>query len=98
MNPASLRPRCAGYGSSTAGIWACKAVEVELQLTVENLLARYVHALDDDRLEDWRGFFSAKGRYRITNAENYESGRRLLFISAVSRAMVDGRVSTVRSA
>jgi len=38
-------------------------VDVELQLTVENLLARYVHALDDDRLEDWPGFFSEKGRY-----------------------------------
>ena len=33
------------------------AVDVELQLAVENLLARYAHALDDDRLEEWPDFF-----------------------------------------
>ena len=33
------------------------AVDVELQLAVEKLLARYVHVLDDDRLEEWPDFF-----------------------------------------
>ena len=73
-------------------------MDVELQLTVENLLARYVHAIDDDRLEDWPGFFVDKGRYRITTAENYERGLPLSIIYADSRAMLADRVSALRHA
>src|SRR5207249_8900138 len=98
MNPASPRPRCAGYGSSTASIWVCKAVDVELQLTVENLLARYVHALDDDRLEEWPDFFVEQGRYRITTAENFERKLPLPIVYADSRAMLRDRVSALRHA
>src|SRR5438309_7757310 len=98
MNPASPRPRCAGYGSSTADTWACKAVDVELQLTVENLLARYAHALHDNRLEDWPSFFLEKGRYRSTTAENYERGLPLSIIYADSRALLPDRVSALRHA
>jgi len=73
-------------------------VDVELQLTVENLLSRYVHAIDDDRLQDWPGFFTEKGRYRITTAENYERGLPLSIIYADSRAMLHDRVSALRHA
>ena len=73
-------------------------MDVELQVTVENLLARYVHAIDDDRLEDWPGFFVDKGRYRITTAENYERGLPLSIIYADSRAMLADRVSALRHA
>jgi len=86
------------YGNSTAGIWACKAVDVELQLTVENLLARYVHALDDDRLEEWPDFFVEQGRYRITTAENLERKLPLPIVYADSRAMLRDRVSALRHA
>ena len=40
-------------------------MDIELQLAVERLHARYGHALDGDRLEDWPGFFTENGRYRI---------------------------------
>jgi len=73
-------------------------VDLELQLTVENLLTRYVHALDDDRLEDWPGFFVEQGCYRITTAENYERGLPLCIIYADSRAMLADRVSALRHA
>ncbi len=73
-------------------------MDAELQLAVENLLARYVHAIDDDRLEDWPGFFEEKGRYRITTAENYERGLPLSIIYADSRAMLRDRVSALRHA
>jgi 3-phenylpropionate/cinnamic acid dioxygenase small subunit len=73
-------------------------MDIQLQLTVENLLARYVHAIDDDRLEDWPGFFVEKGRYRITTAENYERGLPLSIIYADSRAMLADRVSALRHA
>jgi 3-phenylpropionate/cinnamic acid dioxygenase small subunit len=73
-------------------------MDIELQLTVENLLARYVHALDDDRLEDWPGFFVEQGRYRITTAENHERKLPLPIIYADSRAMLRDRVSALRHA
>jgi len=73
-------------------------MDIELQLTVENLLARYVHALDDDRLEEWPDFFLEKGCYRITTAENFERKLPLPIIYADSRAMLRDRVSALRHA
>jgi 3-phenylpropionate/cinnamic acid dioxygenase small subunit len=73
-------------------------VDVELQLAVESLLARYVHALDDDRLEEWPEFFVENGRYRITTAENFERKLPLPLIYADSRAMLRDRVSALRHA
>ena len=73
-------------------------MDIELQLAVENLLARYVHALDDDRLEDWPDFFVEDGRYRITTAENFERSLPLAIIYADSRAMLRDRVSALRHA
>lgn len=73
-------------------------MDVELQFTIENLLARYVHALDDGRLEEWPDFFVEDGRYRITTAENFERKLPLPIIYADSRAMLRDRVSALRHA
>ncbi len=73
-------------------------MDVELQLAVENLLARYVHALDEGRLEDWPEFFVESGRYRITTAENHERGLPLSVVYADSRAMLRDRVTALRHA
>ena len=73
-------------------------MDIELQLAVENLLARYVHAIDDDRLEEWPGFFVENGRYRITTAENFERDLPLAILYADSRAMLRDRVSALRHA
>ena len=70
----------------------------QVQWQVENLLARYVHTLDDDRLEDWPGFFSAAGRYRITTAENHARGLPLCIVQADSQAMMRDRVAALRHA
>jgi anthranilate 1,2-dioxygenase small subunit len=73
-------------------------MDVELQLAVENLLARYVHALDEGRLEEWPEFFVETGRYRITTAENFERGLPLSILYADSRAMLRDRVTALRHA
>ena len=73
-------------------------VDVTTQLAIENLLARYVHALDDDRLEEWPGFFSALGRYRITTLENHRANLPLCIVQADSRAMMRDRISALRHA
>jgi 3-phenylpropionate/cinnamic acid dioxygenase small subunit len=73
-------------------------MDIELQFVVENLLARYVHALDEDRLEEWPGFFVENGCYRVTTADNHERGLPLPIIYADSRAMLRDRVSALRHA
>jgi 3-phenylpropionate/cinnamic acid dioxygenase small subunit len=45
-------------------------VDIELHFRVQDLNARYVHAIDEDRLEQWPEFFAEDGRYRITTVEN----------------------------
>jgi anthranilate 1,2-dioxygenase small subunit len=73
-------------------------MDIELQLAVENLLARYVHALDEGRLEEWPELFVEDGRYRITTAENHERGLPLSIVYADSRAMLRDRVTALRHA
>ena len=73
-------------------------MDIELQLAVENLLSRYVHTLDEGRLEDWPNFFIETGVYRITTAENLERGLPLSIIYADSRAMLRDRVTALRHA
>jgi len=73
-------------------------MDIELQLIVENLLARYAHALDEDRLEEWPDFFVENGCYRVTTAENHGRGLPVAIIYADSRAMLRDRVSALRHA
>jgi anthranilate 1,2-dioxygenase small subunit len=71
---------------------------MELQFQVERLHARYAHALDADRLEEWPDFFTEDGRYRVATAENEERGLPLALIYAESRAMLRDRVQSLRHA
>jgi 3-phenylpropionate/cinnamic acid dioxygenase small subunit len=65
---------------------------------VENLNARYVAAIDDDRLEDWPAFFTDPCRYEIISAENVAQGMPLGVFFADSRAMLADRVASLRRA
>ena len=69
-----------------------------IELQVERLHSRYAHALDDDRLEDWPGFFTADGVYRIATAENEARGLPLPVLFAEGRAMLRDRVASLRHA
>ena len=73
-------------------------MNVELQLRVQALNARYVQAIDDDRLEAWPDFFLDDGRYLVTTAENHARGLPLGMIYATSRAMLRDRVRSLRDA
>src|SRR5229473_1141864 len=70
----------------------------ELARQIQDLNARYVAAIDDNKLEAWPDFFSADGRYRVTTAENFERGLPLAMIYATSRAMLRDRVRSLREA
>ena len=65
---------------------------------VENLHARYAHALDEDRLEDWPNFFTERGVYRIATAENESRGLPLPVVYCEGRAMLRDRVQSLRHA
>jgi 3-phenylpropionate/cinnamic acid dioxygenase small subunit len=71
---------------------------IALQLQVQDLNARYVQAIDDNRLEAWPDFFTEDARYRVTTAENIERGLPLGMIYASSRAMLRDRVRSLRDA
>jgi 3-phenylpropionate/cinnamic acid dioxygenase small subunit len=73
-------------------------MNVELQLRIQDLNARYVQAIDDDRLEAWPDFFLDDGRYLVTTAENHARGLPLGMIYATSRAMLRDRVRSLRDA
>ena len=73
-------------------------MDIAVQLAVQDLLARYVQAIDDDRLEAWPDFFVDECRYVITTADNLAQGLPLGLIYATSRAMLRDRVRSLRQA
>lgn len=68
------------------------------RLAIEDLYTAYAAALDSDALERWPEFFTDDCAYRITSAENYESGLPLGLIYATSKNMLKDRVSALREA
>jgi 3-phenylpropionate/cinnamic acid dioxygenase small subunit len=73
-------------------------MNIELQLKVQDINARYGRAIDDGKLEAWPDFFTENGGYRVTTAENFERGLPLGMIYATSRAMLRDRVRSLRDA
>ena len=48
---------------------------------ITNLLAEYVHSIDEDRLEDWVDLFAEDCVYKILSRENFDSGLPLELMS-----------------
>ena len=62
------------------------------------LNADYARALDDDRLEDWPGFFAEDCLYKITSTDNHRKGMEAGLIYADSRGMLQDSVAALREA
>jgi anthranilate 1,2-dioxygenase small subunit/terephthalate 1,2-dioxygenase oxygenase component beta subunit len=73
-------------------------VDIETTFKVQDLLARYIQALDDNLLEAWPDFFTDNCRYLVTTADNLAQGMPLGMIYATSRAMLRDRVRSLRDA
>jgi 3-phenylpropionate/cinnamic acid dioxygenase small subunit len=73
-------------------------MNIEHICQIADLNARYVDAIDADRLEAWPDFFIDDGRYRVTTAENVAQGLPLAMIYTTSRAMLRDRVKALREA
>jgi len=65
---------------------------------VVRLNADYARAIDDDRLEDWPGFFTEKCLYKVTSADNHRRGLEIGVIYADSNGMLRDRVAALREA
>src|SRR4029078_4245701 len=73
-------------------------MDIVIRLQVQDLNARYVQAIDDNRLETWPHFFLDECRYVLTTPEKLEQGFPLGLIYAPSRAMLRDRVRSLREA
>jgi anthranilate 1,2-dioxygenase small subunit len=71
---------------------------LELHLAVSLLQARYAQAIDDDRLEDWPGFFTEDCFYSITSHENHVRGLAAGIVWCDNQGMLKDRVSGLREA
>ena len=69
-----------------------------LAARIGRLNTAYAHAIDDDRLEDWPGFFAADGLYRIVTRENHEAALPLAIVHCQGAAMMRDRVRAMRTA
>ena len=72
--------------------------EEVLAARIARLNTAYAHAIDDDRLEDWPGFFTDDGLYRIVTRENREAGLPLAIVHCDGAAMMRDRVRAMRTA
>ena len=77
---------------------AATATASLLQPRLAQLNADYARALDDDRLEDWPGFFGDPCLYVITTADNHRHGHAAGVIYADSPGMLHDRVAALREA
>jgi 3-phenylpropionate/cinnamic acid dioxygenase small subunit len=69
-----------------------------LRLGIDELNAAYADCIDDDRLEEWPGFFAADCRYLITSRDSHEAGLRHGIIYCASHGMLTDRVMALRRA
>lgn len=65
---------------------------------VQDLQLRYAHAIDEDALEQWPGFFTPDCRYRVIPRENHARGLPACLIDCSGLAMLRDRVASLRSA
>ena len=73
-------------------------VEAAVRARIEEFLARYAHAIDNDALEGWPDFFTADGQYLVTTRDNHAKGRPIGLIYCDGSAMMQDRIVALRQA
>jgi 3-phenylpropionate/cinnamic acid dioxygenase small subunit len=68
----------------------------ELRLELEDLYAGYAACLDEERFEDWPGYFTDPCLYKIIPRENFERGLPLATWLCESRGYLADRVTAIR--
>lgn len=65
---------------------------------IEDFLIRYIHCIDDDKLEAWPDFFTERCLYKIISRENHDRGLPLGVMECDSRGMLKDRIESMRRA
>lgn len=73
-------------------------MDTDLRQRIEELIHDYAHCIDDDRLEEWPGFFTDDCRYEIINRDNFAKGRPVGIMSCDSKGMLQDRILALRTA
>ena len=68
----------------------------ELRLEVETLYADYLGCLNEERFEEWPGFFVENCLYKIIPRENFERGLPLATWLSESKGYLKDRVVAIR--
>lgn len=63
---------------------------------IEDLHARYIRLIDDDRIEEWPDLFTDYCLYRITTRENFAQGSALGLMECQGQGMLADRVTGLR--
>ena len=74
------------------------SVSGDARQLITDLINDYAHAIDDDRLESWAGFFTDDCSYRIINRENHDKGRVVGIMDCSSKGMLQDRILALREA
>lgn len=74
------------------------AVAAATYFQVDRFLADYAHRLDDGRIDDWTGFFTADALYQITTRENEAAGYPIGIMRCEGRGMMEDRVLALKTA
>lgn len=72
--------------------------ELLLRLELQEFQDRYMAAIDDDRLEEWPGFFVEDCLYEIIPRENVDAGFSIPLMYCDNAAMLRDRVVSLRHA
>lgn len=73
-------------------------VSPELALRVEVLLASCADCIDDERYDDWPGFFTERCLYKIISRDNHRRKLPFGLIYCDSRNMLRDRITSMKSA
>jgi salicylate 5-hydroxylase small subunit len=68
------------------------AFDIALRLEVEDLYARYIACLDEQRYDEWPEFFTAECSYKLQPRENFRRGLPLCTLAFESKGMLVDRV------
>jgi anthranilate 1,2-dioxygenase small subunit len=68
----------------------------EARRSIEELQARYVRCIDDDRLEEWPSLFTDPCRYLVTTRENVTRSLPFGLIECTTQGMLADRVEAMR--
>lgn len=73
-------------------------MDADTNRRIVDLIHDYAHCIDDDRLEEWPGFFTDPCRYEIVSRENLAKNRPVGIITCDSRGMLEDRILSLRKA